>query len=452
MVSARGGVMDHPYDASTGAAASAARSVLLIDDDPAARRLFGGLLAKAVGCVFAVDEASSALTGLERIQAARPDCVLLDYDLPDLDGIEFLARLRASLPRPPPVIMLTSGGEEQIVRAALEAGACDYLVKTATQRYELQAAVEGAIERAAEAPADDVAVLENPALLGRLDAHPEAVLLLDASDQAVLHVNPAACRLFGLEQAELLDLGMGDLCTSLAEPAEWTEIQRHAWRDGVSLRELEYRLGGARPLTLQGSFSVVEQGGRPLVFAVLTDIGARVALRSGLVALTAADALTGLHNREFFERVVHDEWRGLHPDTKGLSVLMLQVDDLDALVRHHGEAVVAAWLRVVALRLSASLRRGGDLLAHYGGGHFAALLGGTDAAGAARVAAQLLDAACEPATVEGGATVQLGCSVGCATGYPGGEYGADGLLRQAVAALRAAQQDGGNRCISASPA
>ena len=159
MFSARGGVMDHPYDASTGAAASAARSVLLIDDDPAARRLFGGLLAKAVGCVFAVDEASSALTGPERIQAARPDCVLLDYDLPDLDGIEFLARLRASLPRPPPEIMLTSGGEEHIVRAALEAGACDYLVKTTTQRYELQAAVQGAIERGADAPADDVVVL-----------------------------------------------------------------------------------------------------------------------------------------------------------------------------------------------------------------------------------------------------------------------------------------------------
>lgn len=446
-----GGMMDRPQEASVGGAAGAARSVLLIDDDPAARGLFRSLLAEAVGCVFAVEEASSALAGLQRIQLTRPDCVLLDYQLPDLDGLEFLARLRASMPHPPPVIMLTGAGDERIVRAALEAGACDYLVKAVTQRYELQAAVETAIERAAEEPVDHAAVLEQPALLARLDAHPEAVLLLGARDQGVLHVNPAACRLFGLEQVELLDMNIGDLCATLAEPAEWTEVQRQAWRDGVSLRELEYRLGGARPRTLQGSFSVVEQGGGPLVLAVLTDIGARVALRSGLVPLTAGDALTGLHNREFFERVVHDEWRDLRPDTKGLSLLMLQLDDLDALVRHHGDAVVASWLRVVALRLSAKLRRGGDLLAHYGGGHFAALLGGTDAAGAGRVGAQMLEAVREPATVEDGATVQLVCSVGCATGYPGGEYGADGLLRQAFAALRVAQQEGGNRCISGRP-
>lgn len=443
--------MGHPQEAGAGGASSAARSVLLIDADPITRHLFRTLLAKSVGVVFAVEEVTTAAAGLERVHDAPPDCVLLAYNLPDLDGIEFLSRLRAALPHPPPVILLTGASEERVVRAAIEAGACDYLVKAATQRYELQAAIEGAIEREIERRVDHPTMLDDPALLSRFDVHPEAVLLLSARDQRVLHVNPAACRMFCLEQAELLDLGIGDLCTSLAERAAWTEVQREAWRDGVSLRELEYRLGGARPLPLQGSFSMVEQGGRPLVLAVMTDIGPRIALRSALVTLTAADALTGLHNRDFFERVVHEEWRSLHPDTKGLSVLMLQVDDLDALVQLHGEEVASASLRLVASRLSANLRRGGDLLAHYGNGHFAALLGGTDAVGADRVGTQLLEAACELATVGDGVAVQLGCSVGCVTGFPGEEYGADGLLQQAFAALRAAQQQGGNRCVRGKP-
>src|SRR6185436_6114277 len=75
----------------------------------------------------AVATASTALTGLQLAVAEKPDVVLLDLGLPDLDGRETLRMLRAV--SPVPIIVVTAaGGETDMVRA-LDAGADDYIVK-----------------------------------------------------------------------------------------------------------------------------------------------------------------------------------------------------------------------------------------------------------------------------------------------------------------------------------
>ena len=79
-----------------------------------------------------VFEADSGMEGLVELSKANPHLILLDINMKPMDGLEFLARIRAdkSLKNPNvPVIFLTSHAESDKVRRAIELGAAGYLVK-----------------------------------------------------------------------------------------------------------------------------------------------------------------------------------------------------------------------------------------------------------------------------------------------------------------------------------
>jgi len=85
---------------------------------------------------FEVEEADTAQDGLRRAHAAAPDLILLDYHLPDMDGVEFLAALSAdSGEMPVPVMMLTGADNVGVAVDAMRCGARDYLVKDGEGDY-----------------------------------------------------------------------------------------------------------------------------------------------------------------------------------------------------------------------------------------------------------------------------------------------------------------------------
>jgi two-component system KDP operon response regulator KdpE len=99
-------------------------AVLVIDDEAQIRRLLRVSLEKQG---FTVHEAATGEDGLQMLLGKKPDIVLLDLGLPDLDGAEVLARLR-SWSSAPVIILSVRNGEEDIVNL-LDAGADDYLIK-----------------------------------------------------------------------------------------------------------------------------------------------------------------------------------------------------------------------------------------------------------------------------------------------------------------------------------
>jgi DNA-binding response OmpR family regulator len=121
-------------------------SVLVVDDETDVRNLIRVLLERAG---YDVSEATSGREALRRLHAVRPDLVVLDVTMPEMDGWQTLERIRDL--SDVPVLMLTArAGELDKVRG-LKAGADDYVVKP-FGRQELLARVEALLRRAGGQP------------------------------------------------------------------------------------------------------------------------------------------------------------------------------------------------------------------------------------------------------------------------------------------------------------
>lgn len=119
--------------------------VLLIEDNPGDVRLVQEVLA-ANGARFEVESASRLSDGLDRLDPARHDAVLLDLGLPDAQGLDSFHALRERT-ADVPVVILTSTGDEDVALEAVAAGAQDYLVKDQLPTPALPRALRYAIER-----------------------------------------------------------------------------------------------------------------------------------------------------------------------------------------------------------------------------------------------------------------------------------------------------------------
>ncbi|MFL6198146.1 MAG: response regulator [Thermoanaerobaculia bacterium] len=121
--------------------------ILIVDDSPEDRELYRRLLGQDPAQEYELLEAELGEQGLEMALREHPDCLLLDYRLPDMDGLEFLDRLlRGGML---PVIVLTGQGSEAVAVQAMKGGAQDYLLKGAISRQELRRAVHNAVEKVA---------------------------------------------------------------------------------------------------------------------------------------------------------------------------------------------------------------------------------------------------------------------------------------------------------------
>jgi len=109
--------------------------VLVVDDSPVDRRFVGGLLAKSpnLDVVYAAD-GEEALLLMER---QRPNVVLSDLIMPNMDGLELVAAIVRKYPLIP-VILMTGKGSEEVAVRALKAGAASYVPKSVLSHLLLE--------------------------------------------------------------------------------------------------------------------------------------------------------------------------------------------------------------------------------------------------------------------------------------------------------------------------
>ncbi|BAZ40985.1 two-component hybrid sensor and regulator [Calothrix sp. NIES-4101] len=122
-------------------------TVLIIDDSLEDREVYRRYLRQDVNYEYAILEAETGAGALQLLHYCQPDGILLDFLLPDIDGLEFMAELKQLVGgNLPAVIMLTGQGDESIAVEAMKNGVQDYLVKGKITPEILLSSLHSAVE------------------------------------------------------------------------------------------------------------------------------------------------------------------------------------------------------------------------------------------------------------------------------------------------------------------
>ncbi len=167
--------------------------ILIIEDSPEDRESYRRSIARRRDQDYQFWETDSVEEGLRLCQELNPDCILLDYQLPDADGLEFLDRFQGAAGGAPiPIVMLTGHGNEAVAVQAMKKGVHDYLVKgfnTDGLPLVVRAAIDhGALRRRIDAQRLEVERLsaERLSLIAELERHAAALAATNRSKDEFL--------------------------------------------------------------------------------------------------------------------------------------------------------------------------------------------------------------------------------------------------------------------------
>ena len=449
--------------------------VLVVDDVELNVKL---LEAKLASEYFHVIPANSGMTALMLAKRERPDIVLLDVMMPQMDGFEVCRRLKADPDTADiPVVMVTALSDPQERVRGLDAGADDFLTKPVSdialfarvrslvrlkrmtdewrlreETYGRLAALADREAKAAEEsqPADIVVLEDRPLSAQRI--------LETLADQRVVHASKSADVLARASaDIELFVLGLSDQEDTLRLVADLRAEEATRTAPILLIGEAEELPRLSKGLDLGATDYLIRPIDRnELVARVRTQIRRRrlqerlreTYQRSLSMALT--DPLTGLYNRRYLGAHLDGLMLRAEAGAEGPALLALDVDRFKAINDSKGHAAGDAVLAEIAQRISRNIRAF-DLAARYGGEEFVVVMPETSAQVAAAVAERLRHAIAGapiamPDTPDG---IPVSVSIGVAVAFSGGGDSSAALLKRADDALYSAKRLGRNRVVSA---
>ncbi len=104
------------------------KTIMLAEDDPIVRGMYEGILDRSGYVPLTATTGSECL---ELMANKKPKAIILDVNMPDLNGIETCRRLRTQAKYTGPIIFLTGAHDIETIRSCLAAGGDDYILKTA---------------------------------------------------------------------------------------------------------------------------------------------------------------------------------------------------------------------------------------------------------------------------------------------------------------------------------
>lgn len=132
----------------TGFANDRSRTILIVEDSLQYRKLLQSYLHQDDRYTYTILETETGAEGLRQYRIAQPDAILLDYLLPDMNGLEFLQALQQQIKKLDlPVVLLTEYDSENLATQAIESGAQQYLSKSTLTTENLRLSLHNAIKQ-----------------------------------------------------------------------------------------------------------------------------------------------------------------------------------------------------------------------------------------------------------------------------------------------------------------
>ena len=248
--------------------------VLYVDDHDEMRELVPELLERHGA--LSVTTATTVDGGLDRLAESDVECVVCDYDLPDSDGLEFLAAVRERRPDLP-FVLFTGQGSEDIASEAISAGVTDYMQKGGgVDTYQVLA---NRVENAVKRHRAEAALRESERRYRTVVERSHDAIYIYRGNE-FLFVNDRTCELTGYDEEELLEMEV----LSLIHPDDRERVERYGRRRAE---------GRDAPSTYEARVVTASGETRHLSFSVQA-----VELEGGRAALGSARDVTERHERE----------------------------------------------------------------------------------------------------------------------------------------------------------
>ena len=407
--------------------------ILVVDDNPAN---LGVLVDHLEHHGYEVLVALGGLEALDRVAFARPDLILLDVMMPDIDGFETCRRLKQNdEDRDIPVIFMTALTDVDSRVTAFAAGGVDCISKP-FQIEELMARVRThlALRQAQMALHDSE--LRHRRLF---ETAGDGILVLDCNLGTIADLNVQCARLLGGDVESLRGRPVEDIPALNAQGGgAILEILRHAGQ--AKWDEWTWQTAGGMPVCVEVLATTYRSRDRLLAQCTFRDIRARKDAEARVRHMALHDALTGLPNRTLLMDRAGQAIAQARRDGTQVGLLLLDLDHFKHINDSLGHFVGDGLLEQVSRRLRGVLRDT-DTPARLGGDEFVVAACGLDGPADAEALAQRIQDAMEPVFKVDGYDLRVGTSIGISL-YPSDGDNPSALLQAADTAMYQAKKKG----------
>lgn len=374
-----------------------------------------------------------------------PRLLLLDWEMPGLDGLEVCRRVRQHQGSDPPfIVLLTARSETDDIVSGLEAGANEYIAKP-FDNIELQARLQVG-KRMLDLQAEQKQTKERLQLFASVFTHAREGITITDANGMIVEINEAFSQITGYSRDEVVGKNPRILQSGLQKPEFYTAMWQSLLDEGHWHGEIWNRRKSGEVFAELLTISAVcnTRGKTQNYISLFSDITVQKEHQQQLEHMAHYDALTDLPNRLLLADRLQQAMTQTQRSGQPLAVVYFDLDDFKAINDTHGHDIGDQLLIQLATRLKQAAREG-DTISRLGGDEFVAvLIDIADTKACEPILARLLNAAVQPVHI-GDLLLQVSVSLGV-TFYPQAEeIEADQLLRQADQAMYQAKLTGKNR-------
>ncbi|MBF0438229.1 MAG: diguanylate cyclase [Magnetococcales bacterium] len=374
--------------------------ILVVDDDSQAIEQTARLITTAGHEADFLLESQYLLSKLE---VEIPDLLLLDVNMPEIDGVTLLKRIQANPHlKKMPIIMITGESEESLIQECFNLGAVDFVNKP-IRPLELLSRIRIALKTSAYIQA--IHSQKNALQRAKsftdaiLDSMKDAICVIDQQTHTILEANRVCLEHLGLPRHKVIGktcvevlLQKSHACLQCTGSDQDPCILQETMAQGLAFREVSTTGRDQKPQhTKIYTFPIRnETGMADRIICLERDVTKTKELENRLQHLAFHDPLTHLPNRQLFDDRLQQALAQGRRHSQIVAVMLFDLDHFkqinDTLGHHAGDLL----LQEVAKRLNACIRES-DTVARMGGDEFTAVLTNvTDGAHVRRVARKFL--------------------------------------------------------------